>query len=199
MSGVDSEELNEKEDLLQKKMDKLERKMKNLTTWYNPDPGGISTSVQESGFYSAVDSGHLELKTFEQEWNHPDLDVRKKWHAAIKKEISDVTKRKVWTFKTKLDDILAYKRGTPKDFSDFDLQKVGDNLHRFGEISIATKTKKLKGKLEDRGDTSYFVGYADHHAADVFRMVNIRTNKVSETRDVTFTGKMYGEIFDAEN
>ena len=100
---------------------------------------------------------------------------------------------------TKLDDILAYKRGTPKHFFDFDLQKVGDNFHRFGEIAIATKTKKLKGKLEDRGDTIYFVGYADNHAADVFRMVNIRTNKVSKTRDITFTGKMYGEIFDADN
>ena len=45
----------------------------------------------------------------------------------------------------------------------------------------------------------FFAGYAEDHAGDVFRMIKISTGRVSETRDVTFLGIMYGEIFDSDN
>ena len=57
----------------------------------------------------------------------------------------------------------------------------------------------MKAKLKNRGETYYFVGYADNHAGDVFRMVNLKTNRVTETRDVQFLGKMYGEVYDQDN
>ena len=34
---------------------------------------------------------------------------------------------------------------------------------------------------------------------DVYRMINVQREKVTETRKVTFVGKMFGEIYDLEN
>ena len=40
----------------------------------------------------------------------------------------------------------------------------------------------------------FFDGYAKEHAGDVYRMRNVPTRKVTETRNVTFMVKMFGEI-----
>ena len=81
------------------------------------------------------------------------------------------------------------------------MTKYEKNLHPVGELAVDTTggKKALKQKLENRGATHYFVGYATGHVGDVFRMVNLQSNRVTETRDVTFLGKMYGEIYDTEN
>ena len=57
----------------------------------------------------------------------------------------------------------------------------------------------MKGKLENRGDIYFYAGYAKEHGGDVYRMINVQTEKVTETRNVTFVGKMFGEIYDLEN
>ena len=44
----------------------------------------------------------------------------------------------------------------------------------------------------------FFDGYTKEHAGDVYRMINVQTRKVTETRNVTFLGKMFGEIYDLE-
>ena len=75
----------------------------------------------------------------------------------------------------KLDDILAYKSGTPESFlEDGKEQGYEDYLHPFGELGVVAKCgkKKIKAKLENRGDTYFFAGYADNHSADVFSMFN---------------------------
>ena len=33
----------------------------------------------------------------------------------------------------------------------------------------------------------------------VYRMINVQTEKVTETRNVTFVGNMFGEVYDVEN
>ena len=101
----------------------------------------------------------------------------------------------------KLDDLLCYKRGIPANFFTTDVEKYKNNLHPFGELAVVTigGKKKLKAKLENRGETYYFVGYPDNHAGDVFRIVNLKTNRVTETQDVQFLGKMYGEVYDQDN
>ena len=48
------------------------------------------------------------------------------------------------------------------------------------------------------GDICFFSGYADNHSADVFRMFNVHIMKMTETKNVDFLGKMFGEIYDKE-
>ena len=57
-------------------------------------------------------------------------------------------------------------------------------LRRFGEIGIIANRKKLKAKSEDRGTKCYFVGYADDHTPDTYRMFNPNTGKIVLSRDV---------------
>ena len=58
------------------------------------------------------------------------------------------------------------------------------HLRRFGEVGVVTKFGggEIKGKLADRGEIKVFVGYADNHAGDVYRMLNPSTGCISETR-----------------
>ena len=42
------------------------------------------------------------------------------------------------------------------------------------------------------------MGYADNHSADVFLMFNVNTFRQTETKNVDFLGKMFGEIYDKE-
>ena len=57
-----------------------------------------------------------------------------------------------------------------------------------GVVKIATTTS-VKGK--PRGNACLFVGYALGHATGVYRMWNPNTNRVLETRDVTWLKRMY--------
>jgi len=69
-----------------------------------------------------------------------------------------------------------------------------NHLQTFGEMGVvAEHTKKIRSKLADRGKTCIFVGYANRHAGEVYRMYDIKTNKVITTRDVTWLKKMYRE------
>ena len=70
------------------------------------------------------------------------------------------------------------------------------NLRSFGEVGIVwdSKNQKIREKLSDRGFPAIFVGYADNHAGDVYRMYNYKTGGITTTRDVRFIGKYFGEI-----
>ena len=35
-------------------------------------------------------------KNFNEAWNHPDINIRERWRAAIKKEFHDMIRRGVW-------------------------------------------------------------------------------------------------------
>mmetsp|Transcript_10575 Transcript_10575/g.23465 ORF Transcript_10575/g.23465 Transcript_10575/m.23465 type:complete len:546 (+) Transcript_10575:97-1734(+) len=53
---------------------------------------------------SAVSSGiPEEPKTFDEAWNHPDPEERKKWRESIRKEFRDMINRKVWRHVPKRD------------------------------------------------------------------------------------------------
>ena len=43
--------------------------------------------------------------------------------------------------------------------------------------------------------TCVFVGYATSRAADVYRMFNVLTKKISLSQDVTWLNKVYGDYF----
>ena len=46
--------------------------------------------------------------------------------------------------------------------------------------------KKMRSKLDTRGKTGQFVGYADNHAGNVYRFItpNIQTKKIILSRDI---------------
>ena len=51
----------------------------------------------------------------------------------------------------------------------------------------------MKAKLDDKGTACIFVGYAQKHAENVYRMLNVKTNAVIVTRDVNWLNKMWYE------
>ncbi|MFM8622083.1 MAG: reverse transcriptase domain-containing protein, partial [Holophagaceae bacterium] len=109
----------------------------------------------------------------------------------------DSSKMKLWmeaaSTATKLDNILSLPSAISpyKKFYGADA-KYQDYLRTFGEIGIVTKNPggTIKAKLEDRGERCMFLGYAANHAPNVYRMWNIRTNKVWITRDIKWANKM---------
>ena len=74
------------------------------------------------------------------------------------------------------------------------------NLRIFGEMAILKDNgKKMKGKLKDRGLMAMFVVYVDNHANNVYRFINLKTKKIVMSRDVTWLGKLYGDLYDLNN
>ena len=56
----------------------------------------------------------------------------------------------------------------------------------FGEMAVIAihDGKKMRSKLDNRGKTCMFVGYADDHSRDVYRFLNIHTKRIIISRDV---------------
>jgi transposase InsO family protein len=69
------------------------------------------------------------------------------------------------------------------------------DLWSFGEIAIVLDNahKKMRGKLEDRGYPCMFLGYSDNHASNVYQFLNLKTQKVLHSRDITWLNKFWGE------
>ena len=65
--------------------------------------------------------------------------------------------------------------------------KYMKNLRSFGEIAVAAihEGKMMRSKLDNRGKTCMFVGYADDHSGDVCRFLNIKTKRIIMSRDAT--------------
>ena len=59
-------------------------------------------------------------------------------------------------------------------------------LRSFGEMAVIAirDGKKMRSKLDTRGKTGIFVGYADDHAENVYRFINIQMKKIILSRDV---------------
>ena len=53
-------------------------------------------------------------------------------------------------------------------------------LRSFGEMAVIAihDRKKMRSKLDTRGRTGIFVGYADDHAGNVYRFINIQMKKI---------------------
>ena len=53
--------------------------------------------------------------------------------------------------------------------------------------------KKMRSKLDTRGKTGIFVGYADDHAGNVYRFINIQTKKIILSRDIQWLNSFWKE------
>jgi hypothetical protein len=58
------------------------------------------------------------------------------------------------------------------------------HLMEFGRIGYVTIKQKIKDKHKAKSFPAIFVGYAQNHPPDTYRMLNPATDKVIETRDV---------------
>ena len=56
-----------------------------------------------------------------------------------------------------------------------------------------TDGKKLRSKLDTRGRTGIFVGYADDNAGNVYRFINIQTKKIILSRDIQWLNSFWKE------
>ena len=72
---------------------------------------------------------------------------------------------------TKLDNIMVRPERTKPPYTLFYGQdaKYAQSLRIFGEMAVVAihEGKKMRSKLDDRGKTCMFVGYAENHAKDV--------------------------------
>ena len=60
------------------------------------------------------------------------------------------------------------------------------HMRTFGEMAMVAihEGEKMRSKLDNRGKTCMFVGYAEHHTGDVYRFLNIHTKRIIMSRDV---------------
>ncbi len=58
------------------------------------------------------------------------------------------------------------------------------HLQTFGKRGVVHDAKTIKNKLDNHRETCIFVGYADDHAGNVYRMFNPQTKQIWVTRDV---------------
>ena len=78
--------------------------------------------------------------------------------------------------RTKLPHTLFYREDA----------KYRRSLRTFGEMAVIAlhEGKKMRSKLDDRGKTCMFVGYADDRTKDVNRFWNIHMRRIILSRDV---------------
>ena len=114
---------------------------------------------------------------------------------------SQQDKRKVWceviSTATKLDNIMVRKERTKPPLTLFsnDEAKYTKFLRSFGEMAVIAISdgKKMRSKLDTRGRTGIFVGYADNHAGNVHRFINIQMKKIILSRDIQWLNSFWKE------
>jgi hypothetical protein len=66
-------------------------------------------------------------------------------------------------------------------------------LRPFGELSVIASSNKIKSKMSDRGFLGLYLGRVADHTPDTYRFLNLSTQAVLLSRNVKFTGQMYGD------
>ena len=88
---------------------------------------------------------------------------------------------------TKLDNILVRpERAKPPHTLFYGKDaKYMKYMRTFGEMAVVAKNEcnKMRSKLDNGGKTCMFVGYAEDHAGDVYRFLNIHMKRIIMSRD----------------
>jgi hypothetical protein len=58
-------------------------------------------------------------------------------------------------------------------------------------LGVVTTKDKIQSKLTNCGFPCIFVGYAENHSRDVYRMLNLDTNAIIKSRDIIWLKKMH--------
>ena len=98
---------------------------------------------------------------------------------------------------TDMDNILVKQGKNESSFQQFFgkgvKSLVPNSFQKFGEMAVITNQQKIKAKLDDRGKTCIWLGYAKDHAVGTHRIYNPNTRKVILTRDVVFLRQSFGQ------
>ena len=119
----------------------------------------------------------------------------------IEAGFSQQDKRKFWceviSTATKLDIIMVRKERTKPPYTLFynEEPKYKKYLRSFGEMAVIAISdgKKMRSKLDTRGRTGIFVGYADDHAGNIYRFINIQMKKIILSRDIPWLNSFWKE------
>ena len=65
-------------------------------------------------------------------------------------------------------------------------------LRQFGEIGMIANRKNMQNNLAERGFPGILLGYCEQHAAFVYCMLNLKTEKIVITRDIVWLNKSWG-------
>ena len=88
---------------------------------------------------------------------------------------------------TNLDNLMVRPDRTKSPYTLFYNKdaKFMKHLRFFGEMAVVAihEGKTRRSKLDNRGKTCMFVGYADDHSGDVYRFLNIHTKRIIMSRD----------------
>ena len=114
---------------------------------------------------------------------------------------SQQDKRKFWcevtSTATKLDNIIVRRERTKPPFKLFnnDEPKYMIFLRSFGELAVIAISdgKKIRSKLDTRGRTGIFVGYADDHAGNMYKFINIQKKQIILSRDIQWLNSFWKE------
>ena len=117
----------------------------------------------------------------------------------IETGFSQQDKRKFWceviSTATKLDNIMVRKERTKPPYTLFynEEARYKKYLRSFREMAVIAISdgKKMRSKLDTRGRTGIFVGYADDHAGNVYRFINIQMKKIILSRDVQWLNSFW--------
>ena len=92
---------------------------------------------------------------------------------------------------------MVRKERTKPPFTLFynDKAKYAKFRRSFGEMAVIAISdgKKMRSKLDTRGRTGIFVGYADNHAGNVYRFINIQTKNIILSRDIQWLNSFWKE------
>ena len=119
----------------------------------------------------------------------------------LKAGFSQQDKRKFWceaiSTATKLDNTMVRKERTKPPYTLFynDEPKYKKYLRSFGEMAVIAISdgKKMRSKLDTRGRPGIFVGYANDHAGNVYRFINIQMKKIILSRDIQWLNSFWEE------
>ena len=114
---------------------------------------------------------------------------------------SQQDKRKFWceviSTATKQYNMMVMKEKSRPPYSLFynDKQNYKKYLRSFGEMAVIAISdgKKMRSKLDTRGKTGIFFGYADDHAGNIYRFMNIQTKKIILSRDIQWLNSFWNE------
>ena len=115
--------------------------------------------------------------------------------------LNEELRHKLWAeaanMSADLDNILVKNKNDKNAYQMFynmtENPKYVKNLKRFGEVGFILKRQKIKSKVSNRGKKGIMIGYVKQSGGDTYRMFNLETNMVTNTRDIKWTNKLYGE------
>ena len=98
---------------------------------------------------------------------------------------------------TLLDNILIHEeeKKCPHELFFQEKPSYGQYLRTFGEMAIVKFPGQTTTKLDSRGIVGMFLGYCENHTQNVYRFLNMQTNSLIVSRDITWLGKLYGEYY----